>query len=519
MRDRGLFALLGFAAVFGGARADVSLGAPFSDGVVLQREKPIPVWGRADAGEKISVSFETQIRTATTTADGRWIVFLDPLPAQAEGHPLTITGKNTITLRDVVVGEVWLCSGQSNMEWPVSRAANAAREIAAANFPLLRQLKIERQASERPADRAPTSGWQSATTANVGSFSAVAYFFARDLHLKLGVPVGVIHSSWGGTAIETWMSELALRSTSLAAVVDERWKKDLSEWPPERVAHYPGELAAWQKAEDAARATKTKNPLSWPRPPATPGSPVQPSALFNGMINPLLPYALRGIVWYQGESNTNRPTEYRELFTALITAWRAHFGQGTPLVTSDTAGAAAPLPFFWVNLPNWRDLNDRSDQSWALLREAQTQALALPNTGQAIAIDLGDPSDLHPPEKRELGRRLALLARNRVYGLVADDTGPTLLSVAREGAVMRVRFTHADAGLVAHEKPVQALELAGADRIFHAADGRLDGNTLIVSSPQVKEPVAVRYAWQNAPEANLYNGAGLPAVPFRSDNW
>jgi sialate O-acetylesterase len=225
------------------------------------------------------------------------------------------------------------------------------------------------------------------------------------------------------------------------------------------------------------------------------------------MINPLVPYALRGVLWYQGESNFDRASEYHALFAAMITAWRGHFGQGD-------------VPFFWVSLANYKNsTDDPTGLTYAFLREAQTQTLSLPNTGQALAIDIGDPDNIHLLNKQEVGHRLALLAKNRVYKITVDDTGPTFTSATREGAALRVRFTHASSGIVAHDKPVQSLEIAGADKKFFPASGRIERDTLIVSAPQVREPVAVRYAWHNSPEANLYSGAGLPAVPFRSDDW
>lgn len=514
------------------ARADVTLAPLFTDRAVLQRDKVVPIWGRADVGEKVTVTFAGQRKEATPAPDGRWLVQLDPLVASIQGADLIVAGKNTLTLRDVVVGEVWLCSGQSNMEWPVSRSADAVREIAAVNFPLIRHVRIEHVVAESPAESVPTSGWLAATPQTAGGFTAVGYFFARDLFQKLGVPIGIVHSSWGGTPVESWMSPAALASDPAFAVVGERWRKTVADFPTAKVAH-AARLAEWQRVEAAAKAApapkapppsakakiagKAKaEPVSayaeWlranprPRAPRGPGDPWTPSGLFNGMINPLLPYALRGTLWYQGESNAERAAEYHALFTAMITAWRAHFGQGD-------------FPFFWVSLANYEVPTDPTRRIYAFLREAQTKALALPDTGQALAIDIGDPKDIHPVNKQEVGRRLALLAKNRVYSMTGDDTGPTLASATREGATLRLRFTHASGGLVAHDKPVQSLEIAGADRVFHAAAARIDRDTLIVASPKVREPIAVRYAWANAPEANLYNGAGLPAVPFRTDAW
>lgn len=511
-------------------RADVVLAPLFTDGAILQRDKPVAVWGRADAGEKVTVRFASQQQEATAGADGRWLVRLDALPATAQGTPLTVQGRNTVVVQDVLVGEVWLCSGQSNMEWPVARAADAEREIAGAAFPQLRHVRIEHTVAGSPADTVRTGGWQAATPQNVGTFTAVGYFFARDLHQRLKVPVGLVHSSWGGTPVESWLDAAVLAGNPAFQVVGERWRQMLAEFPA-RQAEYEAKLATWTKAEEEARRTLApkaaagnkkaaakgaapsthaewlaRNPR--PRPPRGPGDPWTPSGLFNGMIQPLLPYSLGGILWYQGESNAERASEYHALFTSLITSWRGHFGQGD-------------LAFYWVNLANYAVAADAGEKgrSYAFLREAQTRALALPNTGQALAIDIGEAKDIHPRNKQEVGRRLALLARQRLFDIVGDDTGPTFVSATREGGSLRVRFTHAGGGLIARDKPVQSLEVAGADRVFHPAEGRIERDTLVVTAKAVREPVAVRYAWTNAPEANLHNGAGLPAVPFRSDTW
>jgi sialate O-acetylesterase len=271
------------------------------------------------------------------------------------------------------------------------------------------------------------------------------------------------------------------------------------------VARYPAELAAWQKAEEQAKATRTKNLLPWPRPPATADSPTSPGGLFNGMIAPLQPAAIRGILWYQGESNAGRAVEYAELLPAMIRAWRANWGDEV-------------LPFYFVQLPNYANGNPRA-REWARLREAQAKALNLPATAMAVTIDIGDPEDIHPKNKLEVGRRLALAAKSKVYGIPGDYSGPVFAGATREGATLRVRFNHASGGLVAHRRPVQSLEIAGEDRVFQVGAARIDRDMLVVSSPNVKEPVAVRYAWSNAPEANLYDGSGLPAMPFRSDDW
>lgn len=502
--------VLALAAV--AAHAEVALAPVFTDGAVLQRDKAIPVWGTARPGEVVTVTFGAETQQALAGPDGRWIALLQPREANAAGSDLGVAGKdNTIVLHDVVVGEVWLCSGQSNMEFRVAEAAHADREIAGANFVGIRHLRIENQSTAQPAQRVATSGWKTATPANVREFTAVGYFFARDLHERLGVPVGIIHASWGGTPIEAWMSPFAVDSDPAFRVIRDRWAEQVARYPKLK-EEYEARAAAWQAGLAAATARGSKPLAEWrrlnpePYPPGGgEGDPWTPTGLFNGMIHPTVPYALRGILWYQGESNAGRASEYHALFAAMIKAWRAHFAQGD-------------IPFYWVNLANWR-ADDPTDTSWAFLREAQTKTLALPNTGQALAIDIGDPKDIHPRNKQEVGRRLALLAKRRVYDLVADDTGPTFAGATREGANLRVRFTHVSGGLVAHNKPPQALEVAGADRVFHPAAGRIERDTLLVGSVHVKEPVAVRYAWRNSPEANLYGGTGLPVVPFRSDAW
>ncbi len=497
--------------LLGGAlRAEVTLAPLFTNHAVLQREKPIPVWGRAAPGEHIVVSFHGQTLGTTTSSDGRWMVFLEASAASNEGTDLVVAGNNTVTLHDVVVGEVWLCSGQSNMEFTVKQSDNAAAEIASARFPLIRHVQIARQVAETPADTVATSGWLQAAPETVGNFTAVGYFFARDIFKKLNVPVGVVHSSWSGSPVESWLSPATARRPDFA-FMHERWAQNLAEFPARKSA-FDFASVAWNQRESVAKAKsdvayKTflkDNPK--PRAPRGPGDSWTPTGLFNGMINPLLPYALRGALWYQGESNADHASEYHALFSAMITGWRGHFGQGD-------------FPFYWVSLANYKAPEDKTNATYAFLREAQTQTLALPQTGQALAIDLGNPDNVHPTNKQDVGRRLALLAKNRLYGAISDDTGPTFTGATREGSALRIKFAHASSGLIAHDKPVQSLEVAGPNKVFRPASAKIDRDALLVSAPDVKEPVAVRYAWKNSPEANLYNGAGLPAVPFRSDNW
>ena len=501
--------------------ADTASGTPeaaptlaplFGDHAVLQRDKAAPIWGSAGAGEPIAVSFHGQTARTTAGADGRWMVRIGPFPASSEPADLVVAGKATVTLHDVVVGEVWICSGQSNMEFIVNdgggtyQVNNADAEVAAANYPLIRQIAIERTTAQSPSRDVKNSGWQMAVPATVSKFTAVGYFFARDIHLALGVPVGIINSAWGGTPVESWMSDEARKSTRYDAVVSERWAKQKAEWPPERVAAYPATMAAWQKAEADAKQKHARNPLPWPGFPSTEASPVRPGGLFNGMIAPLQPAAIRGVLWYQGEANTGHPEEYAELFRGMIRSWRAGFGQGD-------------VPFYFVQLANFGDENEMVDRNWARLREAQAQVLSLPETEMAVTADIGDAQNIHPRNKQEVGRRLALIAKAKVYAVLPESSSPAFASATPEGRVIRVRFTHCGTELQSRGGPPESLEVAGEDRVFFPAAGTIDVDTLVAASPDVKAPVAVRYAWTNAPKANLYSDTGLPVSPFRSDSW
>jgi sialate O-acetylesterase len=494
------------------ADTPLTLAPVFGDHAVLQRDKPVAVWGSAAPSDAITVTFRGQTATASAGPDGLWKLAIGPFPASADPSDLVVSGHGTLTLHDVVVGEVWLCSGQSNMEFTVDdggdiyRADHPEAEVAAANFPLIRQLKVERTVATAPMRTVKTGGWQAASPETVGKFTAVGYFFARDIHRALGVPVGIIDSPWGGTPVESWMSDAARASTSLAAELAARWKRQMSEWPPERVAKYPAEMAAWEKAQEDAKINHRRNTLPWPQPPASNDSPALPGGLYNAMIAPLQPATLRGILWYQGESNAGRPGEYAELFSTMIRSWREGFAQGD-------------LPFYFVQLANFGDENERVDRNWARLREAQAKVLGLPNTGMAVAIDIGEAHNIHPRNKQEVGRRLALIAKTRVYGVAPEVSGPVFASATREGKALRVRFTSAGTELVARGGTVKSLEVAGQDKVFFPAGGVIETDSLVASSPDVPEPVAVRYAWTNAPEANLYSDTGLPAVPFRSDDW
>jgi sialate O-acetylesterase len=453
-------ALLAFAPV----RAEVTLAAPFRDGAVLQRGKPVPVWGRADAGEAVQVEFAGQFLRTIANADGRWRVDLAPLATSAQPGTLVVTASNVVRVADVLVGEVWLCSGQSNMNMAVRQAQEADKEIAAADFPLIRHFVVQSQVADAPVEMA-SGEWKSATPEHVGAFTAAGYFFARELHRELGVPIGIMKSTLGGSPIEGWLSVEALASDPAFSVVGPRWE----------------EL----------------------KPKVEKGNRNQPAGLYNGLIHPLEPYALAGFLWYQGEGNSERAGEYEKLFSAMIRQWRRDFAQGD-------------LPFIFAQLPKWEPNERARGQDWPALRAAQAAVAAkVPNTFMAVTLDAGDRADLHPKNKQAVGRRLALLALAKVYGRTIEFTGPQFARADATGSGVRLTFAHAD-GLRIEGDPAAAFEIAGPDGKFEPALAFEDGNSLWVESGRVTEPVAVRHAWRNCPESYVFNKAGLPAAPFEA---
>lgn len=498
-------ALAVFVAIV--ARADVKPSALFADHAVLQRDRPVPVWGAAAAGEEISVIFAGNTVSTTADAAGRWRVELPAMAASAQPRDLVVRGSNTITITDVLVGEVWIASGQSNMARTLSNTSfdNVFEYAASTDFPMIREFTVGRVVAEQPAEDV-TGEWLCAGPETLSKFSATAWFFARDLYALLRVPVGIINSSWGGTPAEAWTDTEALRASPVHAAVEQRWDEMLAAYPAAK-ASYDEARVKWENQKASASAVGEKLTKRAPVMPPGPGHHYTPSGLFNGMIAPLTPAAFRGVIWYQGENNARVPRdlEYRQLFPSLITGWRRVFAQGD-------------FPFYWVQLANF-SAGDAQSTVWATLRESQTLTLALPNTGQAVTIDIGNVTDIHPKNKRDVGRRLARLALRRTYGLDIVDSGPVLARAALEDAGWRVYFTHADSGLMTPLNTLSGFELAGEDRVFHPADAKIERDTVLVTSSGVPVPVAVRYAWRNAPVAGLFNGEGLPAVPFRTDTW
>lgn len=643
----------------GAVAADIKLPAIIGDHMVLQQGAPAPIWGQADPGEAVTVSFAGQEARTVAGADGRWLVRLQPLRAtpDAPGQSLTVAGKNTVTLRDVLIGETWLCSGQSNMQMPVSGCFDATQEIARAGLPKIRLFTVANQTAPRPQDDCQGQ-WVVCAPETVGSFSAAGYFFGRHLHQTLGLPIGLINSSWGGTIAEAWVSSAALRTnlpefhsaldeldkpaatlaqelanyqakktvwdaasaefyrmeedratvTNTAPDFDDHaWKpmtlpanweaaglpgldgmvwfrksveipaawagrdlmlrpgpidevdvtwfngvvvgargnsrtRDLKYWNQPREYRVPGNLVKagrnviairvsdangeggiWGTSAESMRveladAPETQRlPLAgeWryevafvlPPQPPNPNAPNRPSVLFNAMIQPLIPFAIRGAIWYQGESNASRAMQYRTLLPTLITDWRARFGVGD-------------FPFLIVQLANFMPRSEQPEESaWAELREAQTLTTTrLPKVGQALAIDIGDAQDIHPRNKQEVGRRLGLIAETLAYDRQVASSGPrfTGMQVTTNGQAV-LSFSHTDGGLQVKGEALTGFAICGADKKFVWAQARIMGEQVVVSAAAVPQPVAVRYAWGNNPACTLINGAGLPAVPFRTD--
>ena len=631
---------------------NIELISLFSDNMVFQRQMNVPVWGTAAAGQTITVNFAGQKKTTQADKKGNWQVLLDPMEA---GGPyiLEISGPQKIRYKNVLVGEVWIGSGQSNMEMPLAgwgKVDNYESEIAQADYPMIRLLQVKRTISSKPEKGLPADGWQICSPATIPEFSSTAYFFGRKLFNELNVPIGLIHSSWGGTIIEAWISGESLKKyPEFAGAIprpeqhasdsgydlditlfneqllawhemirgldpgyndpvgtwfrnensDPGWGKinipviwqraglngfdgfvwirrnvDIPDtwqntdlvlqlaaiegiesvyfnselvggriiWDSIREYTIPaklvrpggnsivvrinksgGEGSVWGNPELLRLRKDDENaiPLAgeWqyrfglevkdaPPPPEFPQNPNFPTLLSNAMIEPLIPFAIRGVIWYQGESNAGRAHQYRQLFPELINDWRRRWG-------------GQDFPFLFVQLANWLETApDPDDNDWAELREAQLMTLAVKNTGMAVAIDIGDAYDIHPKNKQAVGQRLALNALKMVYNKDVVASGPLYRSMAINNSQIILAFDHIAEGLATPEHiALKGFAIAGKDHLFHWADAVISGNQVIVSNPSVPEPVAVRYAWAINPDCNLYNSAGLPASPFRTDQW
>jgi len=622
---------------------NVTLPKVLGDNMVLQRNKPINIWGWADKGEKVSIQFNKQSASAKADKNGKWLI---TLKSEIAGGPyqLIIKGKNSITLSNILIGEVWVCSGQSNMEWPLRAVMNAEAEVKQANYPMIRHFAVQKAVSSKLEEDVKGGEWEICSSENAGDFTAVGYFFARELYNELKIPIGLLHTSWGGTHSETWTSREAFeQSAEFKDMIARMPTLDLDKLAKEKnealfkklsalglVLPKEGETKNWSQAtfndrswptmalpglwegkalgeldgivwfrktitvkkEDAGKAASIslgaiddsdesfvngtsvgglKNQYNAPRvysiaagilkeganviairvedtgggggvqakpeelvltigsskislagdweyqiekvfgTGASIGPNSYPTLLYNAMLNPLLNLSIQGAIWYQGESNAGRAYQYRTAFPLMITDWRTHWKQGN-------------FPFYFVQLASFNSANGDSEHgsTWAELREAQTMTLSLPQTGMAVTTDIGEANDIHPRNKQDVGKRLAAIALHNVYGKSNEFNGPVYESMKMEGNKIRISFTHVGSGLLVKDKYgyVKGFEIAGSDQKFTYAKAWIEGNSIVVSSDQVSNPVAVRFAWADNPEdANLFNKDGFPAVPFRTDTW
>lgn len=504
--------------------ADVKLPRLFGDHMVLQRDQPLPIWGWADPGEKVTVRLGNDRAECAAGKDGKWSVRLAARPLSKVPITLNIEAKNSIELKDILLGDVWLCSGQSNMEFPLG-ACDSQADIQSADTPLIRQFGVEMHFAATPQSDVKGQ-WQICSPATVPGFSAVGYYFARKVHRETGVPIGFLRSSVGGTNIECWMSQETLLNTPQLEPYAKLMRESLADYQKQLAEALPG-IESW--TSQCRTALREGKPL--PMPPTWPEFPFGEKmfrprcvTLHNGMIAPLVPMAIKGVLWYQGENNAGGSFEgdqYIAKKKAMIKDWREWFGN-------------AELPFYFVQLASWQKSTDQPEggDGWANFRDAQRRCLTIPRTGMAVATDIGDADDIHPKNKFDIGERLARLALSNDYGKTMETSGPLFRELKIEGTKAVLRFDHAGSGLMIGRKigrtpttedrggTLRRFAIAGADKQWRWAEARIEGDSIVCSHPDIKVPVAVRYAYSMNPEgANLYNKDGLPASPFRTDDW
>lgn len=498
--------LLAAAALFGvtvSAQANVRLPAIISDNMVLQSDQALPIWGWAEAGEEVTVSLGGAKEKAKADDKGKWSVKLAPQKASATPVEMTVAGKNSITVKNILVGEVWGGSGQSNMQWSVQISSDAQKEIAAADYPQIRLFIVPNRLSALPLDDVQAK-WVLCSPQTVPPSSAVLYFFGREIHKTLNVPVGLITCAWGGSRVEPWITHSQFESQAELKAELEAHQKQLADRTAAR-AGYLKTLKTWLEAAEKAAASGQE----FGEPPLAPADPAaqftSPVAMYNGMVHGIQPFALRGWLWYQGESNRGQGMHYTTLMKGLIESWRKLWGHD--------------FPFLFVQLaPYYYDQNETAlPEIW----EAQTATLAVPNTGMAVTTDISTIRDIHPPNKQDVGKRLSRWALAHTYGkkdLVFS--GPLYEAAQIEGNKARIKFKHVGGGLVSRDgKPLSWFSVAGEDKQFHKAEAVIDGDTIVVTSKAVEKPVAVRFGWNQIAEPNLSNKDGFPASPFRTDKW
>ncbi|MGC6506474.1 MAG: sialate O-acetylesterase [Coraliomargaritaceae bacterium] len=468
--------------------------------MVFQRGQINPVWGKAAPGEQIVIRIADQEHRTLAGENGRWKIKLKPMPAGGP-HVLEIAGDNTLRFTDVLIGEVWLCSGQSNMEWPLSKSDAYDLELATANNSQIRLLKVAKKGSQLPLDDFQGT-WKVCSSNSVKDFSAVGYHFGRRLQDALGVPIGLISNSWGASAAEAWVPRNILDRY-------ERYSTYLEEYD----ALVEGHSDAIQKQNEARFKVWNEGGRVGKRPPA-PIDPrygqKRPANLYNGVLHPIIGFGIRGVIWYQGESNVGRAADYNHLFSLLIQTWRDKWGQGD-------------FPFYWAQLADFHgEREEPADSGWARLREAQTATLSLSNTGEAVIIDSGEGNDIHPRDKRVVADRLARHALSKVHGFTVSPDSPCFASMEIAESVATITFDSVSPqGLYTFDvRTLRGFAIAGEDRKFKWAKAEIKGPSVVeVSHPDIPNPVAVRYGWADNPVVNLFDRNGLPVTPFRTDQW
>ena len=481
MSPRLLLRMLGFIVavllnLLSVAWADVALNNMFGDHMVLQQGIQNKVWGKADPSEPVTVTIGSQVHSTTAGADGLWHVLLDPIQEYGGPHTLSIQGKNTVTISDVLIGEVWVCAGQSNMQWGINNTNDADLEKAAARFPTSRLLSVPQVGTQEPQWNF-NGKWAVCSPDTVGGFSAVGYLFGRQLQQTLGVPIGLINNAWGGSAAEAWIKRDKIAANEKLKSLHQRWIKMEAEKP--------------ESGQMKGNA--------------------RPGNIHAGVLTPSIGYGIRGAIWYQGEANAGRAYQYRELFPFMIKTWREEWGIGD-------------FPFYWVQLADFQaEKTEPGESDWAELREAQTMTMkALPNTGEAVIIDIGEGKDIHPKNKQDVAKRLARWALAETYKVPGIPCrSPLYKGIEKQGNAILVAFENVIGGWRPFDvKEPRGFTIAGADKKFVAATAKIlaDGR-IEVMSEAVVDPVAVRYAWAHNPVCNMYSGAGLPLTPFRSDDF
>lgn len=491
-----LAACLMFAA--DAAQAELKMSSVFGNHMVLQQKQPVRIWGWTKPGQNVSVSFAGQKKTATAGDDGRFQLDLDPLKASFEARTLTVQADETRLFENVLVGEVWLCSGQSNMQWNVASANDPDLESLTANLPNIRLITVP-QVGTQEVKNDFNGKWVQCSPTTVKDFSAVGYFFGRQLYQTLNVPVGLIDNAWGGSSCEAWVRRDLLEADDSFGPLLERWAETESNYDHEKeMEKYNARVAKWQETKKGNRPRAPRNPLVGQHRPAN---------LYNGVLKPILGYTIKGSIWYQGESNASRAFQYRTLFPLMIDSWRKEWGQGD-------------FSFYWVQLADYRaEVLEPVESDWAELREAQTMSMMLPNTGEAVITDLGEATDIHPKDKQNVAKRLARWALAKDYGIDIAHRSPMFKAVTAKGSKLHVDFDYAGGGLDTFDvrEPIGFTVASNDGKFVHAKARIVDKDTMEVWSDEVKEPVHVRYAWADNPICNVQSKEGLPVTPFRSD--